>query len=107
MRAPETRLLQDLVLVAASAAFSYLLLSAGLKHLDPNRAASKKALQHKKEISKRLGRPFIDTNPYEVNKKKKKNQSLSVCFQCIFVSRVFFFFSPNLSIEEISQSSRV
>ncbi|KAL3630731.1 hypothetical protein CASFOL_023715 [Castilleja foliolosa] len=31
----------------------------------PNRDASKKALEHKKEIAKRLGRPLIQTNPYE------------------------------------------
>jgi hypothetical protein len=31
-----------------------------------NREASKKALEHKKEITKHLGRPFIQTNPYEV-----------------------------------------
>ncbi|KAL8253190.1 hypothetical protein R6Q59_036883 [Mikania micrantha] len=61
----ETKFLQELVLYAASAALSCLVLFAGLKHLDPNREASKKALEHKKEISKRLGRPLIHTNPYE------------------------------------------
>ncbi|KAK9293153.1 hypothetical protein L1049_021140 [Liquidambar formosana] len=61
----ETKLLQDLVLYAASAALSCLVLFAGLRHLDPNREASKKALEQKKEISKRLGRPLIHTNPYE------------------------------------------
>ncbi|CAK9318159.1 unnamed protein product [Citrullus colocynthis] len=61
----ETKLLQNLILYAASAALSCLVLFAGLRHLDPNREASKKALQHKKEIAKRLGRPFIQTNPYE------------------------------------------
>ncbi|PSS32292.1 ATPase family AAA domain-containing protein [Actinidia chinensis var. chinensis] len=61
----ETRFLQELVLYAASAALSCLVLFAGLRHLDPNREASKKALEHKKEISKRLGRPLIQTNPYE------------------------------------------
>lgn len=62
----ETKLLKDLLLYAASAALSCLVLFAGLRHLDPNREASKKALEHKKEISKRLGRPLIQTNPYEV-----------------------------------------
>lgn len=62
----ETKLLQNLILYAASAALSCLVLFAGLRHLDPNREASKKALQHKKEIAKRLGRPFVQTNPYEV-----------------------------------------
>lgn len=41
------------------------MLFAGLRQLDPNRAASKKALEHKKEIAKRLGRPLIQTNQYE------------------------------------------
>ncbi|GFY83400.1 P-loop containing nucleoside triphosphate hydrolases superfamily protein [Actinidia rufa] len=61
----ETRFLQELVLYAASAALSCLVLFAGLRHLDPNRETSKKALEHKKEIAKRLGRPLIQTNPYE------------------------------------------
>ncbi|KAF5442682.1 hypothetical protein F2P56_035314 [Juglans regia] len=61
----ETKFLQELVLYAASAALSCLVLFAGLRHLDPNREASKKALEHKKEIAKRLGRPLIHTNPYE------------------------------------------
>lgn len=53
------------MLYAASAALSCLVMFAGLRHLDPNREASKKALEHKKEIAKRLGRPLIQTNPYE------------------------------------------
>ncbi|KAG2701395.1 hypothetical protein I3760_06G042200 [Carya illinoinensis] len=61
----ETKFLQELVLYAASAALSCLVLFAGLRHLDPNREASKKAHEHKKEIAKRLGRPLIHTNPYE------------------------------------------
>ncbi|KAH7840108.1 hypothetical protein Vadar_012744 [Vaccinium darrowii] len=61
----ETKLLQELVLYAASAALSCLVLFVGLRQLDPNREASKKALEHKKEIAKRLGRPLIQTNPYE------------------------------------------
>uniref|UniRef100_A0A7N0VA20 AAA+ ATPase domain-containing protein n=1 Tax=Kalanchoe fedtschenkoi TaxID=63787 RepID=A0A7N0VA20_KALFE len=59
------RFLQELVLYAASAALSCLVLFAGLRHLDPNRESSKKAIEHKKEIAKRLGRPLINTNPYE------------------------------------------
>lgn len=62
----ETRFLQELVLYAASAALSCLVLFAGLRHLDPNRESSKKALEHRKEIAKRLGRPLIQTNSYEV-----------------------------------------
>ncbi|OAY72108.1 ATPase family AAA domain-containing protein 1 [Ananas comosus] len=65
MRASESRFLQELVLYAASAALSCLVLFAGLRHLDPNRAASKKALEQKKEIAKRLGRPLVNTTPYE------------------------------------------
>nr|GMD53704.1 ATPase family AAA domain-containing protein 1-like [Ipomoea batatas] len=61
----ETKFLQELVLYAASAALSCLVLFVGLRQLDPNREAAKKALQHKKEIAKRLGRPLIQTNPYE------------------------------------------
>ncbi|XP_010273377.1 PREDICTED: ATPase family AAA domain-containing protein 1 isoform X2 [Nelumbo nucifera] len=61
----ETRFFQELALYAASAALSCLVLFVGLRQLDPNRAASKKAQEHKKEISRRLGRPLIQTNPYE------------------------------------------
>ncbi|CDP05016.1 unnamed protein product [Coffea canephora] len=61
----EMKFVQDLILYAASAALSCLVLFTGLRLLDPNREASKKALEHKKEISKRLGRPLIQTNPYE------------------------------------------
>ncbi|KAL0304453.1 UNVERIFIED_CONTAM: ATPase family AAA domain-containing protein 1 [Sesamum radiatum] len=61
----ETKFVQELILYAASAALSCLVLFVGLKHLDPNRDASKKALEQKKEIAKRLGRPLIQTNPYE------------------------------------------
>ncbi|OEL25936.1 ATPase family AAA domain-containing protein 1-A, partial [Dichanthelium oligosanthes] len=60
-----SRFVQELVLYAASAAFSCLVLFAGLRHLDPNRAASQKAQQQKKEIAKRLGRPLVSTTPYE------------------------------------------
>ncbi|XP_021775002.1 ATPase family AAA domain-containing protein 1-like [Chenopodium quinoa] len=64
-RNTETKLIQELVLYAASAALSCLVLFVGLRQLDPNREASKKALEQKKEIAKRLGRPLIQTNPYE------------------------------------------
>ncbi|XP_058087010.1 uncharacterized protein LOC131234053 isoform X2 [Magnolia sinica] len=65
MGVSETRFVQELVLYAASAALSCLVLFAGLRHLDPNRAASKKAQEQKKEIARRLGRPLVQTNPYE------------------------------------------
>ncbi|MCD7452246.1 hypothetical protein HAX54_016011 [Datura stramonium] len=64
-RSSETKLLQELVLYAASAALSCLVLFVGLRQLDPNRQASKKAIEHKKELAKRLGRPIIQTNSYE------------------------------------------
>lgn len=62
----EPRFLQELALYAASAALSCLALFVALRSLDPNRAASKKAAEQKKEIAKRLGRPLIQTNAYEV-----------------------------------------
>ncbi|PKA50235.1 Katanin p60 ATPase-containing subunit A1 [Apostasia shenzhenica] len=65
MRDSQARLVQELVLYVASAALSCLVLFAGLRHLDPNRAASRKALEQKKEIAKRLGRPLVQTNQYE------------------------------------------
>ncbi|PIN21403.1 Adenosinetriphosphatase [Handroanthus impetiginosus] len=61
----ETKFVQELILYAASAALSCLVLFVGLKQLDPNRDAAKKALEHKREIAKRLGRPLIQTNSYE------------------------------------------
>ncbi|XP_078446153.1 uncharacterized protein LOC144715132 [Wolffia australiana] len=60
-----SKVVQELLLYCASAALSCLVLFVGLRQLDPNRAASKKALEHKKEIAKRLGRPLIQTNQYE------------------------------------------
>ncbi|KAJ6881156.1 ATPase family AAA domain-containing protein 1-like isoform X3 [Populus alba x Populus x berolinensis] len=57
--------LQEPVLYVASAALRCLVLFAELRKPDPNREASKKALEHKKEITKHLGRSFIQTNPYE------------------------------------------
>ena len=57
--------LSETVFARTSAALSCLLLFTGLWKPYLNREASKKALEHKKEIDKRLGRPFIQTNPYE------------------------------------------
>ncbi|XP_042375404.1 outer mitochondrial transmembrane helix translocase-like isoform X2 [Zingiber officinale] len=65
MRSSRSSLLQELLLYAATAALSSLVLFVGLRQLDPNHSARKKALEHKKEIAKRLGRPLINTNPYE------------------------------------------
>ncbi|KAJ6881223.1 hypothetical protein NC651_027931 [Populus alba x Populus x berolinensis] len=53
--------LQEPVLYVASAALRCLVLFAELRKPDPNREGSKKALEHKKEITKHLGRPFIQT----------------------------------------------
>lgn len=61
------KIVQELILYAASAALSCLVLFVGLKQLDPNREAAKKSLEQKKEIAKRLGRPLIQTNTYEVS----------------------------------------
>ncbi|GAU35164.1 hypothetical protein TSUD_217970 [Trifolium subterraneum] len=61
----DTKILQDMLLYAARAALSYWVLVTGLRYLDPNRESSKKALEQKKEIAKRLGRPLIQTNSYE------------------------------------------
>ena len=57
---------QDLLLYAVSAAVSGLIIFIGLRHLDPNRDHEKKAAQRKREIAKRLGRPLVQTNVYEV-----------------------------------------
>ena len=58
-------LVQEVLVLAFSALFSCLVLSFGLKRLDPNRQTSKAAEQRKKEIAKRLGRPNLQTNVYE------------------------------------------
>ncbi|GLJ20381.1 hypothetical protein SUGI_0370290 [Cryptomeria japonica] len=63
--ARKTSFVQELILYAISAAVSYLVFAAGLKHLDPNKEATKKAAERKKEIAKRLGRPLIQTDTYE------------------------------------------
>lgn len=65
MEGSSEKFVQQLIRYAASAAFSCVVLFVGLRLLDPNREASKKALEHKKEISKRLGRPLVNTDPYE------------------------------------------
>lgn len=57
---------QELFLYAVSATLSCIILFVGLRHLDPNRTQSKRAAERKKEITKRLGRPLIQTNAYEV-----------------------------------------
>ncbi|KAM7491526.1 hypothetical protein LguiA_034447 [Lonicera macranthoides] len=62
----KTKLLHQLILYAASAALSCLVVFAGFRLLDPNNAeATKKSLQHRKQLSKRLNRPIIHTTQYE------------------------------------------
>jgi SpoVK/Ycf46/Vps4 family AAA+-type ATPase len=57
--------LQELFLVACSAVLSMVVLNFGLKRLDPNRQTSKAAIERKKELAARLGRPKLETNVYE------------------------------------------
>ncbi|KAJ4783835.1 P-loop containing nucleoside triphosphate hydrolases superfamily protein [Rhynchospora pubera] len=64
-RKSETSVVQELMLYAVSAALSSLVLYVGLRQLDPNRSSNKKALEQKKAIAKRLGRPLVNTNSYE------------------------------------------
>lgn len=56
--------LLDLLSCAVSVASTYWLYAV---LLDPNREASKRAVKAKKDIAKRLGRPHIKTNSYEVH----------------------------------------
>lgn len=64
---PKTKLIEDLLLLAASAGFSLVVLLFGLRQLDPSgdREALKKSLEIRKQLSQRLGRPLIHTTPYE------------------------------------------
>lgn len=57
-------LVQEIIILACSAAISGILLMFTMRHLDPNRAQAKQAAQRKKEMARRLGRA-IDTNIYE------------------------------------------
>lgn len=96
MKSGETKFLQELVLYAASAAFSCLVLFVGIRQLDPNREASKKALETKKEIAKRLGRPLIQTNSYEVITSfvyiHDLCLSILICLVCVFLQICFVMF---------------
>ncbi|CAI5981344.1 unnamed protein product [Closterium sp. NIES-65] len=58
-------LAQELLLYVCSAGISALVLIFTFRQLDPNRAQAKLAKQRKREIAKRLGRPYIETNMYE------------------------------------------
>ncbi|XP_039046686.1 protein MSP1-like, partial [Hibiscus syriacus] len=64
-RRTDRSFLQELLIYAVSTAFSCLVLFAGLKQLNPHRDSSKKSVENKNAISKRLGRPLIHTDPYE------------------------------------------
>lgn len=84
----ETKFVQELLLYAASAALSCLVLFLGLRNLDPNREASKKSLEHKKEIARRLGRPLIETNPFEVTVSLTLCVCMRLCF-CVIINTVY------------------
>ncbi|KAK1392179.1 hypothetical protein POM88_011235 [Heracleum sosnowskyi] len=58
-------LLQDVLLYTFTAALSYWVIVVGFRELNSDREASKKALEAKKDIARRLGRHCIKTNPYE------------------------------------------
>lgn len=65
-RKSDTSFLEQLILYVASAAVASLSLYVCTRHSDPNLDAVDKALKRKKELAKRLGRPLIQTNEYEV-----------------------------------------
>ncbi|CAN7006318.1 unnamed protein product [Brassica rapa subsp. trilocularis] len=65
-RKRDSSFLEQLILYVAGAALASLSLYFCARHSDPNRDASDKALERKREIAKRLGRPLIQTNQYEV-----------------------------------------
>ncbi|KAI3711221.1 hypothetical protein L2E82_41146 [Cichorium intybus] len=65
MADPKMKLIQSLIWYAASAAVSYWVLLAGLRHLDTNREENKRAIEQRKQLFKRLGRTPIHTTPYE------------------------------------------
>ncbi|KAK6947984.1 ATPase, AAA-type, core [Dillenia turbinata] len=66
MKRKESKILQELLIYAAGAAVSCLVLYVGLRQLDPNRDASKKSQQHKKEISRRIARDVINPDHIDV-----------------------------------------
>eukprot|EP00899_Mesostigma_viride_P014106 jgi/Mesvir1/22697/Mv14113-RA.1 len=57
--------LGELLLYAATTAISACILFFGLRRMDPNREASKRAAARKKEISARLGRGNLNLSQYE------------------------------------------
>eukprot|EP00252_Welwitschia_mirabilis_P027239 TRINITY_DN929_c0_g1_i1.p1 TRINITY_DN929_c0_g1~~TRINITY_DN929_c0_g1_i1.p1 ORF type:complete len:385 (-),score=79.27 TRINITY_DN929_c0_g1_i1:282-1436(-) len=56
---------QHLVVYAVSAALSLLILAVAVEQDNPNREASKKGAQRKKEIAKRFGRPLLKRDAHE------------------------------------------
>jgi sugar phosphate isomerase/epimerase len=58
--------LLDLLAAAISTLGLTVAAHLAFKALDPNRAAREAAVKRKKEIARRLGRPNITTNAYEV-----------------------------------------
>ena len=65
-RKRDSSFLEQLILYVAGAALASLSLYFCARHSDPNREASDKALKRKRELAKRLDRPLIQTNQYEV-----------------------------------------
>lgn len=60
------KLIQELILYSASAAVSMGVLFVGLRRLDPDRESSKRAIESRKQLSKRLGRTLSYTTPFKV-----------------------------------------
>ncbi|KAD3641424.1 hypothetical protein E3N88_30648 [Mikania micrantha] len=66
-RDPKTKLLQNIIWYAASAAVSCWVLLAGVRHLENNREENRRAIEQRKQLFKRLGRTLIHTTPYEAS----------------------------------------
>ncbi|KAJ9549676.1 hypothetical protein OSB04_022219 [Centaurea solstitialis] len=64
-RDPKMKLLKNVIWYAASATVSYWLLLASLRKLDSNRQETRKSIEQRKKLFKRLGRPQFDTTPFE------------------------------------------
>jgi len=57
---------KELILYTTNVVVSFLVLVAGLNHLDPNKNSSTKMTKQKAESKKCFHWPQILTNPYEV-----------------------------------------
>ncbi|KAI3869471.1 hypothetical protein MKX03_031727 [Papaver bracteatum] len=56
---------KDLVIKTAVASIGSVIVSLGIRLLDPNPSTAEEAYKAKKDISKRYGRSVVDTNSYE------------------------------------------